>query len=153
MSKRPTRECIRAETLVDYRERTRDAGVAEGREIGFHLFRGQNAFIDQRPRRKTVEVQLRCCFFDAFANEVEFSFELVHRFQVWIAPDKDLLEDWFHRLCRIADRLIVRGHVAPPEYRLSGSADGGLNDFFAPALRIRIPRKEDHPDTVLTRRR
>src|SRR5215831_6685648 len=152
MRQRPAWKCIGAETLMDHSQGGGDPGISKIRKIGFHLFRRQHAFVDQRSRRQAVEVQLGRRLFDTFANEVKLSFEIVNGPEVWIAANENLLEDGLHSLGGIPNRFVVRRYVAPSEDSLSGARDRGFDDFFAPALGVRITRQENRPDAIVARR-
>ena len=153
MSERPTRECIRAEALMDYRQRRLHARIREIGKIDLDLLRREHSLINNGVRRQAVEIRLGRRFFNSFANQVKLSFKFSGRPDVRILLNENLLEYRFHCFRRVTDRGIVCGHGPPSQQSLSCPHDGRFDDFFAPACRRRIPRKENHSNAVASRRR
>ena len=104
VSKRPTRECVRAEALMHDGKRRRDSRIGQIREVNFDLLRREHSFVDDRARGETGEVEFGSEFFDSLPNQVKLSFEFVNALDVGIAPDEDLLEHRLDGLCRLAYR-------------------------------------------------
>ena len=125
MRQRPGRERVGGEALVHQSERALEVGIVQIGVVGAELVGEEHALVDQRAARDRHRIivphaPVAPAIEDAgngLAQEVEPALELVLRFDLRAAGEKDLLVHRLGRLDRFAERRIVGRHVAPAENR------------------------------------
>ena len=157
----PGRERVGREPLVHQRQRRNAAGILQVLVIGADLTGEQHAFVDNRACRHRRHVELLAVrklerldgVARGFADDVELALQRVGDGDPGAAADEDLADSRLDALHRMAESLVVAGHIAPAEQHLAFVLDGALDFVFACKARGGLLRQEHHADAVFAHRR
>ena len=144
------------------RQRRDHALMAQIRIIICQLFRHEHALVDHRPHREAGNVKPFAAVNPAavtdlllrqFADDIKFALERRFILQRRVAPNEHLRHVRLGGDRRLAERRIVRRHIAPAEQRLALGGNNFGERGLDPVALQRILRQEQHARAVFAGRR
>ena len=157
----PAGEGIGAETGMDECHGCRKIQVGQVQIKMAQLDRGQHAFIDNRPRRQTGDVEIGALFlagrddllFCHLADDIQFAFKIHRVGKSRILADKDLQEMRPDRLGDAPDEAFIDRYVTPAEDGQAFFVDDFFEFFHLFLAECFIAVGKNHADAVFPFRR
>jgi len=153
----PTWEGIRAKAGVYQRQRAFHIRIVEVGIILPHLHRHQHSFVNNRAAREAgwIPVWVYLGRTDggvrSLADDVELPLKSQVVSEIWGALDENLLHERFTRFRRIAQRRIVRRHIAPAQNLLPFLSHDCFKNLATLLARGGIRRAIYHTNAILSR--
>jgi hypothetical protein len=143
--------------LVHQRERRLGVGIGHIGVHGLDLVGAQHPLVDQRVAREAgqvregllAHVRRRDGLLEELTDHVELALEVWAVADICPAPDEDLLDDRLDGARRLAEKRVVRRHVAPAEEPLTLVLDDRVEERLHAMPGRGVPGQEHEPAAVL----
>src|SRR5277367_1227785 len=161
MGELPGGKCVCRETLVHQAERAHELGIVQFRIETRNLRGEQQSLVDDGPggQRRDIEfpaarkIRILDLDLDALADDVELALEIVFGVDGRTPTEEYLLNVRLGVARETPDGVSVGRRVAPAKDFQAFLAGNALKDAFARETLLALDGQEDHPHTVVPRRR